>query len=72
MSGWRELPDSVTATTATAPDGRRVHVVHNWAWDPATVVAPVDLHDVLAGKPQPRHQPISLETWDVRVFVEAR
>jgi beta-galactosidase len=71
-SGWRELPDSVTATTATAPDGRRVHVVHNWAWAPATVVAPVDLHDVLAGKPQPRHQPFRLEAWDVRVFVEAR
>ena len=33
--GWRRLPASVTATTATSPDGRRVHVVHNWSWNPS-------------------------------------
>ena len=32
----------VTATTGTAPDGRRVHVVHNWSWEPVAVEAPVD------------------------------
>lgn len=69
-SGWRDLPAGVTATTATAPDGRRVHVVHNWSWEPAAVTTPVDLHDVLADKPVPRHQPFPLEPWDVRVFAE--
>ncbi|MFE9568241.1 hypothetical protein ACFYMW_07005 [Streptomyces sp. NPDC006692] len=29
VSGWRDLPVSVTAATGTSPDGRRVHVVHN-------------------------------------------
>jgi beta-galactosidase len=70
-SGWRDLPDSVTATTATARDGRRVHVVHNWAWDRVSVTAPTNLHDVLADKPQPEQQQFPLEPWDVRVFVEA-
>jgi beta-galactosidase len=69
-SGWRELPASVTATTATAPDGRRVHVVHNWAWQPATVTPPGDLRDVLADRLQPHQQPFLLQPWDVRVFVE--
>jgi beta-galactosidase len=69
-SGWRALPAGVTATTATAPDGRRVHFVHNWAWNPATVTPPLDLHDVLADRLQPQQQPFLLGSWDVRVFVE--
>jgi hypothetical protein len=40
VSGWHDLPAAVTATTGTAPDGRRVHVVHNWSWDPARVQPP--------------------------------
>jgi beta-galactosidase len=69
-SGWRDLPESVTATTATAPDGRRVHVVHNWSWDAAAVTVPVDLRDVLADTSHLGGQPFSLEAWDVRVLVE--
>jgi hypothetical protein len=34
-SGWQGLPDSVTVATGTAPDGRRVHVVHNWSASPS-------------------------------------
>jgi beta-galactosidase len=69
-SGWQDLPQSVTATTALAPDGRRVHVVHNWSWDAAAVAAPVDLRDVLADTSHPGGQPFSLGAWDVRVLVE--
>jgi beta-galactosidase len=68
--GWQQLPDSVTATTATAADGRRVHVVHNWSWEPVTVTAPLELRDVLGDEVQPAQQPLVLEPWDVRVFVE--
>ena len=50
VSGWRDLPASVTVTTGTSPDGRRVHVVHNWSWEPARVEAPVHLSDVLNGE----------------------
>ncbi|KPH98760.1 Beta-galactosidase [Actinobacteria bacterium OK074] len=66
---WRDLPASVTATTGTSPDGRRVHIVHNWSWEPAGVPAPVDLSDVLTGTSQPAGAALELGAWDVRVFV---
>jgi beta-galactosidase len=68
---WRDLPASVTATTGTASDGRRVHIVHNWSWEPARVDAPADLTDVLSGTPLPAGAPFDLGPWDVRVFVHA-
>ncbi|GAA4325748.1 beta-galactosidase [Streptomyces venetus] len=67
--GWHELPASVTATTGTAPDGRRVHVVHNWSWEPTSVRAPVDLSDALDGTPVPAGTALDLGAWDVRVLV---
>ena len=69
--GWRDLPASVTATTGTAPDGRRVHVVHNWSWDPAHVTAPVALSDVLDGTAAPAGTALGLGAWDVRILVTA-
>ncbi|MFF5969597.1 beta-galactosidase [Streptomyces collinus] len=70
-SGWRNLPASVTATTGTSPDGRRVHVVHNWAWEPALCTAPAQLSDALHGDVTPAGEPVELGAWDVRVFVAA-
>ncbi|MFI9330938.1 hypothetical protein ACIGZJ_25750 [Kitasatospora sp. NPDC052868] len=68
-SGWRDLPASVTTTTGTAPDGRRVHVVHDWSRQPTRDQAPVDLTDVLGGASVPAGGPVDLGAWDVRVFV---
>jgi beta-galactosidase len=68
-SGWRDLPASVTATTGTSQDGRRVHVVHNWSWEPARVEVAVELSDVLDGSPVPAGTALDLGAWDVRVFV---
>ncbi|MER5430099.1 beta-galactosidase [Streptomyces sp. NPDC002588] len=65
---WRDLPESVTATTATAPDGRRVHIVHNWSWEPKRVHAPVDLSDALHSTSVPAGTALDLGPWDVRVF----
>jgi beta-galactosidase len=70
-SGWRGLPAAVTATTGTSPDGRRVHVVHNWSWEPARVEAPVELSDVLDGSSVPAGTALHFGAWDVRVFVTA-
>jgi len=67
VSGWRDLPPSVTATTGTAPDGRRVHVVHNWSWEPAHVQVPVALSDVLSGESVATA--LDLGPWDLRVLV---
>lgn len=67
--GWRDLPESVTVTTGTSPDGRHVHVVHNWSWEPARVPSPVNLSDVLSGDAVPAGAEVDLGPWDVRVLV---
>ncbi|MFF4378510.1 beta-galactosidase [Kitasatospora sp. NPDC001547] len=69
VGGWRDLPESVTATTGTSPDGRRVHVVHNWSWRPVEVAAPVGLSDVLGDASVPAGGSVPLGAWDVRVLV---
>jgi beta-galactosidase len=69
--GWQDLPDTVTVTTGSASDGRRLHIVHNWSWEPARVVAPVDLTDVLNDAPVPAGAQLELGAWDVRVLVTA-
>jgi beta-galactosidase len=68
-SGWQDLPESVTATTGTSPDGRRVHVIHNWSWNPVPITAPTALTDVLDGSSVPAGQELGLGAWDVRVLV---
>jgi beta-galactosidase len=72
VSGWRGLPASVTATTGASPDGRRVHVVHNWSWDPARVEAPADLSDIVDGASVPAGTALDLGAWDVRVLITAQ
>ncbi|MEU2776587.1 beta-galactosidase [Streptomyces sp. NPDC007162] len=67
--GWRDLPESVTVTTGTSPDGRHVHVVHNWSWEPVRVPSPVPLSDVLSGGDVPAGAELDLGPWDVRVLV---
>ena len=62
--------ESVTTTSATARDGRRVHVAHNWSWEPATVRPTVAVHDVLSGDDYEPAGEIGLTAWDVRVLVE--
>ncbi|MFJ2238387.1 beta-galactosidase [Streptomyces sp. NPDC087859] len=66
---WPDRPESVTATTGTSPDGRRVHIVHNWSWEPVRVQAPVDLSDALTGASVPAGTELELGAWDVRVLV---
>ncbi|WP_350277706.1 beta-galactosidase [Kribbella sp. HUAS MG21] len=65
---WTDLPSSVTVTSATARDGRRLRFVHNWSWDSVAVTAPGPLYDVLTD--QPANSKIELGPWDVRVLVE--
>ncbi|MEU2424280.1 beta-galactosidase [Streptomyces sp. NPDC007851] len=69
VHGWRDLPATVTATTGTSPDGRRVHIVHNWSWEPASVPVPGHLTDVLGGTSLAVGAALDLGPWDVRVLV---
>ena len=69
-TAWQDLPTSVTCTSATSADGRRLRFLHNWSWDGSVVTAPVDCRDVLSDKPVPAGGDIELTAWDVRVFDE--
>jgi len=68
--GWADLPASVTATSATNPDGRRVHFLHNWSWDRPSIASSGDFRDALEGHPIGRGEPIVLPPWGVMVLTE--
>ncbi|MGW6195412.1 beta-galactosidase [Kribbella sp. NPDC055110] len=67
-ASWTDLPSSVTVTSATAKDGRRLRFVHNWSWDSVGITVPAAVHDVLAD--QPANGKLELGPWDVRILVE--
>lgn len=84
LAGWADLPASVTVHTSSRPDGSRVHVLHNWSWEPVEVVAPVGLDVLVAPRgdrpadPPPQDAPgdplqagatVTLGAWDVLVAV---
>jgi beta-galactosidase len=69
---WRDArPATVTVQAALDPAGRRLRVVHNWSWIPATLPAPTEADDLLTGERIPAGAPIALGPWDVRVLREA-
>ncbi|GGH90839.1 beta-galactosidase [Arthrobacter liuii] len=68
---WGELPAGVTANSATAADGSRIHFLHNWGWDPVTTAAPAPMQDLL--DPDVGNlEKIELGPWDVRVLREGK
>ncbi|HEX7806899.1 MAG TPA: beta-galactosidase [Cellulomonas sp.] len=84
LAAWADVPASVTVHTSSRPDGTRVHVVHNWSWEAATVTAPFDLDVLVAARgdapadPPPADAPggplaagdtVTLGSWDVLVAV---
>ena len=66
---WTGLSDSVTVHSATNRDGRRVHVVHNWSWEPVEVVLPQPMTDLLSEESVVVDR-ADLGAWDVRVLGE--
>ena len=72
VAGW-QLPPSVTVSTSAAPaesGGTRLHVLHNWGWDPQTVSAPAPLRDLLSDEEVDPGTTLHLGSWDVRVFAQ--
>jgi len=73
LSGWADLPPSVTVHTSTRTDGDRVHIMHNWSWEAVEVTAPSDMSDALADGSDAREiaagDRLALGAWDVRVLV---
>jgi beta-galactosidase len=59
---------SITVSTSTDGTGRRLHVLHNWAWDEATATGEAGVTDLLSGENHASGKPITLGAWDVRIF----
>jgi beta-galactosidase len=71
VEGWADLSPSVTVHSATNAHGRRIHVVHNWSWDPAAIELPREMADLLVdGDQTERLTALELGPWDVRVLGE--
>ena len=69
VSGW-VCPASVTAATMRRPDGRRLHILHNWGWDHQSVATPAALSDAGSGAGFRIGDVVSMGPWDVRIFVD--
>ena len=67
---WRDVPDSVTSTGATARDARRLRFLHNWSPSPAEVRIPAAVADVLGKASFAPGYVVPLGPWDVRVLIE--
>lgn len=65
---WPDRPATVTVSSATGKDGRRVWWVHNWSWDEVTVPATLDLRDVLGADQVAAGESVTVGPWGVRVF----
>jgi beta-galactosidase len=61
---------SVTSSGARIRDGRRLHVVANWSWDPRSLTVPTAVTDALSDERIVQGAPLAMGPWDVRVLVE--
>jgi len=69
-AAWQGLPASVTATGATARDGRRIRFLHNWSGTPTTIRLPAAAKDALGSDKYVAGDELRLGAWDVRLLVE--
>ncbi|MGY6020027.1 beta-galactosidase [Streptomyces spinosirectus] len=66
---WRPPQPSVTSTTATSHDGRRIRFLHNWSWETVSVPLPEPVRDVLS---EAVHEvTVTLGPWDVKILLDS-
>ena len=65
---WHRQADSQTVTGATAADGTRLRVIHNWSAAPSTFTVPAAATDLLSTAAFESGDDITLGPWDVRVI----
>ena len=70
LESWGELPDAVSVARARTASGHRLHIVHNWSWERASVRLQLALADGLSGARLSAGSELELGPWDVRVLVE--
>ena len=69
-SAWRRQTDTQTVTGATAVDGTRLHIIHNWSFTPSRFTLPAAVTDLLSDETFARGERLLLGAWDVRVLAE--
>ncbi len=67
---WRPATDSQTVSSSTNSAGERVHVLHNWSWDPSSYPLPSAVRDAVSGEQLSAGDAVELGAWDVKVLVE--
>jgi beta-galactosidase len=66
---WQPVPPSVTLSSARRHE-ERIWFCANWAWEPATLTAPVAIEDLRSGVALAAGSPLLLGPWETRVLVE--
>jgi len=67
---WRRQSEQQTVTGATAVDGTRLRIIHNWSFTPSSFALPAAVRDVLSDDTVEAGETIRLGAWDVRVLAE--
>lgn len=67
---WRPDTDSQTISSSTNAAGERIHVVHNWSWEPSCFSLPAAARDAVSEVELASGTALELGAWDVRVVIE--
>ncbi len=67
---WGALPPPVTVMGARTRDGARLHVVHNWGWEPQQVSVPAGAQDA-RDPDRDLAAGLELAPWDVQILITA-
>ena len=63
------LPASVTVNSSTNAGGERIHIIHNWSWDPVHLTLAKEMTDILS-EGGVLVQDLELGPWDVRALTD--
>lgn len=64
-----ELPESVTLSSGTMPDGSSASFVFNWSWDERTIVLAQEVSEPALGSVHAAGETLTLAAWGCRVFI---
>lgn len=67
---WAPATASQTISSSTNRAGARIHVIHNWSWDPSSIALPGAARDVVSGDRLDEGASLELGPWDVRILAE--
>jgi beta-galactosidase len=68
---WRAaLRATQSHVACRTADGRTLHLIHNWSWQPSRFVPPASVTALGADPALSSDQPIELGAWDVQILLE--